>query len=386
MSEYQKVIFQAVDAPLNDKQLEFARQQSTRAEVSRWSLSVEYQYGDFGGDVDGLLRQGFDIYLQYSSYGTREIKLRLPRGMPFVEGVWSKYVDGEHLNWKSGPKGGGGILTLSPFHDTGDLDEVWETQAVVDAAIRVRERLIGGDLRALYLLWLCAADDDYNDPAEMIEPPVPHGISEFLDQGGEILSFFGLDPLLLVAAGVGVNSAPTAEPQDHAARWVNALDEQRAKDLLLQLLTGDAVGLKAGLLTEIRDSQTPDSWPTTDKQRSFEELLQKTEALRDEEDAKQARKDQAKVKREAAKAERERADRMQKMLKAPDHWLREAERIVDAKGIVNYKAAAEMLHELGEAIGGDEGDKMARDCAAGLAKKYPTLTHLKSSLRKRGLI
>lgn len=36
------VVFQAVDGPLTDKQLEFAQRQSTRAEVSRWSLSVEY--------------------------------------------------------------------------------------------------------------------------------------------------------------------------------------------------------------------------------------------------------------------------------------------------------------------------------------------------------
>jgi hypothetical protein len=42
VSEYQYVVFQAVDGPLNDKQLEFAQRQSTRAEVSRWSLSVEY--------------------------------------------------------------------------------------------------------------------------------------------------------------------------------------------------------------------------------------------------------------------------------------------------------------------------------------------------------
>ena len=51
MSEYQYVIFQAVDGPLNDKQLEFAQRQSSRAEVSRWSLSVEYQYSSFRGDI-----------------------------------------------------------------------------------------------------------------------------------------------------------------------------------------------------------------------------------------------------------------------------------------------------------------------------------------------
>jgi hypothetical protein len=287
VSEYQYVVFQAVDGPLSDEQLAFAQRQSARAEVSRWSLSVEYHYSSFRGDVDGLLRRGYDVYLQHTNYGSREIKLRLPGGTPFAKSVWAKYVDGEQLNWKSDTKGSGGILTLRPFHEAGDLDEVWETQKYLDAAIHVRERLMSGDLRALYLLWLCAADDDYNDPEEMIEPPVPHGIAESATYGGEILTFFGLDPLLLVAAGKDVNSAPTDESQDLAARWVNALDEQPAKDMLLRFLNGDTAGVKANLLAEIRDSQTPNGWPTSDKQRTLDELLQKTAAQRVEEDAKQ---------------------------------------------------------------------------------------------------
>ena len=385
MSEYQYVVFQAVDRPLNDKQLEFARRQSTRAEVSRWSLSVEYHYSSFRGDVDGLLRQGYDVYLQYTNYGSREIKLRLPRSMPFARGVWSRYVDGEQLTWKADPQGRGGILSLHPFHEPGDLEEIWELQQYLDAAIAVRDRLVSGDLRALYLLWLCAADAD-NDPAEMIEPPVPHGIAGIAPHGGELLSFFGLDPLMLVAVGKGVGSAPKDESEDHAARWVNALDEPRAKDLLLQLLTGDTSGVKASVLAEIRDSQTPDGWPTSDKQRSLDELLQRTADLRAEEEAKQARKADAKAKREAAQAERERADRMKEMLKDPDQWLREAERLVDARGTHNYKAAAEILADLREAVGGDTGDRITRRHAAHLAKKHPTLNHLKSSLRKRGLL
>lgn len=386
MSEYQYVAFQAVDGPLNDMQLEFAQRQSTRAEVSRWSLSSEYHYSSFRGDVHGLLRKGYDVYLQYTSYGSREIKLRLPGGMPIAEMVWSKYVDGQHLEWKSDAEGSGGILSLHPFHETGNFDAVQEKQPLLDALIAVRERLMIGDLRALYLLWLCAADDDYNDPAEMIEPPVPHGIAESATYGGEILTFFGLDPLLLVAAGQNVNAAPMDESQDRAARWVNAQGEQPAKDMLLRFLIGDTAGEKARLLAEIRDSQTPDVWPTSDKQRTLDELLQKTAALRAEEDAKQARQDQAKAKREAAKAERERAERMQEMLKDPDKWLRESERLVDARGTDNYKAAADILYDLREAVGGDEGDKLTRRHAVNLTTKHPTLSHLKSSLRKRGLL
>ena len=387
MSEYQYVGFQAVDRPLNDQQLEFAQRQSTRAEVTRWSLSVEYQYSSFRGDVDGLLRGGFDVYLQHSNYGTREIKLRLPHGLPFAESDWSKYVDGEQLNWAQDYQGRGGILTLHPFHETGDIEDVWESQRSLDAVIGVRERLLSGDLRALYLLWLCAADDDNNDPAEMIEPPVPHGISEVAVYGEDILSFFGLDPLLLVAAGSGVAPAPNAVSENRlVAQWIESLPNPRAKEEIHHMLVGDTASVKARLLAEIRETQNPGGWPTSDRQRSLDQLLQQTAALRAEEGKKQARQAQATAKREAAKAERERADRMKEMLKAPDKWLHEADRLVDARGTDNYKAAAEILHDLREAVGGEEGDRMARRHAAHLAKKYPTLNQLKSSLRKRGLL
>lgn len=245
---------------------------------------------------------------------------------------------------------------------------------------------MSGDLRALYLLWLCAADDDYNDPAEMIELPVPHGIAESATYGGEILSFFGLDPLLLVAAGQDVNPAPPDQSRDLAARWINALHEQPAKDMLLQLLIGDTASEKARLLAEIHDSQTSVGWPTSQKRRTLGELLEKTAALRDEEVAKQTRKNQAKAKREAEKAERDRADRMQEMLKDRDKWLRESERLVAAGGTDNYKTAADILYDLREAIGGEEGAEITRRQATNLAKKHPTLNHLKSSLRKRGLL
>jgi hypothetical protein len=38
VSEYQFVAFQAVDRPLTEKELEFARTQSSRAEITRWAF------------------------------------------------------------------------------------------------------------------------------------------------------------------------------------------------------------------------------------------------------------------------------------------------------------------------------------------------------------
>ena len=384
MSEYQFVTFRAVDAPLDDKQLAFAERQSSRAEVTRWSLTCEYDYSSFRGDVDGLLRHGYDVYLQYTDYGCREIRLRLPRGLSFAKSVWSKYVDNELLRWNSDAKGSGGILTVCPFHES--LDYVWEDEEYLDEVIWIRDRLLKGDLRALYVLWLCAAGDENYDPRELIEPPVPHGIAAIAKHCEELLSFFGLDPLSLLAAGEDLPDAPPERDRNPVDHWLSTLDEQLAKERLRRLLDGDTASEKARLLAEIRDSASPADWPTTNKQRSFDELRQRTVALRELENEKQAREALLKAQRDSEKAKRQRASRLKEMAKAPDKWLAEAARLVDARGTLNYKAAAETLYDLREAIGGTEGDQLARRHAAKLMKKYPSLNHLKAALRKRGLL
>lgn len=387
MSEYQYVEFQAIDRPLNDKQFEFAQQQSSRAEVSRRSLTVEYHYSSFNGDIDGLLRNGFDVFLLYSNYGPREIRLRLPDGSPFEKHVWSKFVDGEGLKWSKDVKGKGGILALSPYDESSDLESIWDFPQYVDAAIQVRERLMAGDLRALYLLWLCAADDDNNDPDETIEPPAPHGMAELPGHSEKLLTFFGLDTLLLKAAAEGVDSAPASVSQDKILEdWAWSLSAERSKSLLTRFLVEDSQVIKTETIAEIREAQSPISWPTTEKKRTFSQLLEICKVLRSNENMIRQREADVKAKREAAKAEKERQARMKEMVASPATWLAKAEKMADARGTNNYKAAADILADLREAVGGEEGDKIARRHASLLAKKYPTLNQLKASLRKRGLL
>lgn len=385
MSEYQYVVFQALDRPLDDKQLKFAERQSSRADVSRWSFCVDYNYSSFRGDVDGLLRRGYDVHLMYTNYGDREIKLRFPFGLPFEKKTWSQYV-GKNLVWKPDKKGCGGILSLAPFHESGELDEVWDFDRYLSAAVRVRERMIVGDLRALYVLWLCAADDSDVDPHEIIEPPVPHGLIGAQDWCSDLLEFFGLDSLMLAAASEDVGETP---PQATIAQivndWTECLDNDRAKDLLRDFLIDDTAAIKATLMAEIRSASEVTAWPTTNKRRTLQELFEQSDRLRLKERQKQIRKQEAKAKREAAKAERQRQERMKQMVKDPRKWLRETDNLAAARGTDNYNIAADLLADLREALG-EDGENLSRNQAAKLVKRHPTLNRLKSSLRKRNLL
>jgi hypothetical protein len=325
------------------------------------------------------------VFLQYTNYGDRKIKMRLPNGLPFEKKLWSKYVDGERLSWKKDAKKSAGILSLHPFHE--ELDEIWDLEGYVDAAVRVRQQLIEGDLRALYVLWLCAADDDYEDACGVIEPPVPSGVGELVDTCGEFLDFFGLDPLLLQAAGEGAGKGPDVGSREQQIRnWVAGISAVQARSHTEALLLGDPSAVKAELLATIRDSAETTAWPTVQMGRTLATLVERTEALRRDQSAKEERQRKAKEKRAAAKAERERRKRMKQMLEDPKQWLRKAGQLVDERGTDNYRAAADILADLREAIGGDEGEKITRKHAAHLAKKHPTLNVLKSSLRKRGLL
>jgi len=386
MSEYEYVGFRAIDRPLSDAELEFAERQSTRAEVTRRTFDVEYHYSSFHGDVERMLCGGYDIYLTYSNYGTRNIKLRFSRGLPLANKATVPYLDDEMLTWKKDRKGEGGILSVNPYIEEA-LEPIFDFEKFFDAASHVRQLLLNGDLRGLYLLWLCVSIDDRADATEWIEPRVPHGLGQIPEMASELLNFFDSDPLLLRAAASGVPDIGPDTPADRAVgHWLETLSAKEAKRIVERLVNEDSARVKSDVLSAFHDANSDVDWPCTTVGRTVAELFEQHDVLCREENARQERQAKAKEKRKAAKAERERRARMKEMTASPQIWLDHVDNMVSQRGTQNYRDAAELLADLRDAIGGDHGDKIAQSHAARLIKKYPTLNVLKSSLRKRGLV
>ena len=157
-------------------------------------------------------------------------------------------------------------------------------------------------------------------------------------------------------------------------------------DGLLRFLREEPAGVRAELLAQIRDAVPAAAWPTTTRGRTLAELDEATTPLRRQETQRQQTAAAAAAKRAAARAEKERQARMKEMVADPEAWITKAERMVAARGTDNYEAAADILHDLREAIGVPEGTRLAKTCAHALTKTHPTLNMLKSSLRKRGLL
>lgn len=384
MSEYQYLAFRAVDHPLTDRALEFSRQQSTRAHITRWSFENEYHFGDFHGDADGMLRRGFDVHLHYANFGIRSVAIRLPNGLPCKKSVWSMYTGINALFWNKDKSGKGGILKLQPYFDPGEIDEIISPEEYVDSLVTIRERLISGDLRALYLFWLCATIDSEFDLSELSEPPVPDGLDAADESSKTLLEFFGHDPFIIQAAAAGAPSAPPANAHEQQIlKRIDNLDEASAKKLLREFIMNDTATVKSRFLAEI---QSHEKWPTVDLGRTLGDLFDRAQILREECNAKLHRQREAVEKRAAEKKELERQKRMKTMIDDPRQWLGKATKFVEGRGVANYAAAAEILADLREAVGGADGELIAHEHATMLTKKNPRLNRLKSELRKRNLL
>ena len=170
MSEYQHISFRAIDGPVSDKNLEFMRRQSSRAEITAWSFENEYHFGDFHGDAAAMLRRGYDFHLHYANFGIRTLMIRLPNGLPDAQAV-KPYLDNEALYFLKDKRGAGGILCIEPSYEPGDLDDLWGLEELIDRLLPLRAEIIDGDMRPFYLAHLAVACDYNHDPNEVEEGP-----------------------------------------------------------------------------------------------------------------------------------------------------------------------------------------------------------------------
>jgi hypothetical protein len=113
MSEHQRVAFRAIDGPVSEKNLEYMRRQSSRAEITPWSFDNEYHFGDFGGDAAEMLRRGYDLHLHYANFGIRRLLIPLPHGLPDVEAA-KPYLGKDSVEFVQDKQGPGGILSNEP--------------------------------------------------------------------------------------------------------------------------------------------------------------------------------------------------------------------------------------------------------------------------------
>ena len=375
MSEYQYVGFRAIDSGVSEKNLQYMRQQSTRATITPWSFENEYHYGDFHGHAVEMLHRGYDIHLHYANYGIRMLLIRLPGGLPDAKAA-KPYLNDESLRFRKDERGHGGILEIQPFHQPGDLDELWDLSELLDRLVSLRSEILDGDLRPLYLAHLAICSDGEHDPEETVEAPVPAGLQEPTHAQLALAELYGISESLIAAAAQ--ESAPLPAATDRRTRYAEWLagQQEKQKDAWLAELLGDPrSSIRPEIMAEFAEASQTERWPTVQAGRTIAQL----EAIANDIHHKEQR-------RAADKAARQRAKLLKKMAADPTPYLRRTDQLVAERSTDSYRQAAEILADLREALAGTKESGLAEKQALKLKTKHPKLNRLTGALREQGFV
>jgi hypothetical protein len=231
--------------------------------------------------------------------------------------------------------------------------------------IAIRDELIRGDRRALYLGWLATLpnrgrirddddEDDENQDDDTREPPVPPGLAKPSGALRALADFLRIDPNLLeVAAAASAGEPPAAPARSDLARWVKTLPTADKDAYLTRFVAeeGDHA-LRAELANRFRETTAPrpaakvKGKTSGDGRRTVAELLAARDALAREKSRRKAEEQariQARREREEAEARTLHLDQLAR--REPDAW-REVDQLIAAKKPRDYDRAVALLVDL----------------------------------------
>lgn len=341
MSEYQYYEWQRLEGPLTAAEQKAVDALSSHIEVNAMQASVSYNWGDFRHDPLTVLAKYFDAYLYFANWGSFDLAFSFPKGL-IDAAVLEVYFDEDHVNIQEIE--GKLVLKFEKRDDDGYGGDYGE-QNHLSTLSRLRDDIIQGDHRVLYIAWLNAMagqadwyeededdpDNFYNDP----EPPVPAGLNELSLPLQIFMDAFEVDPFLVSAAA---ERSPRLIPLKKTAfdSAINKLSRQEADDFLLKVANAEP-GAVAALRKRLRSFDQPREKSQTEP-RTIGELLKRAEEL-----------EEIEKKRVTEERQKNHIARMNKLEKEePQLWL-DVERVLTGGSKISvYDEATEILGKLYE--------------------------------------
>lgn len=300
MSEYQYYEFLAIDEPLTPKQIAELRACSSRASITPASFVNDYQWGNLKGDPVDWMRRYFDAHVYVANWCTCLLYLRVPKRAFDAETlrafktktVFS--VEQTKTHW----------LLEWGLDESDNYDRFAEEdgRGWMGRLTPLRDELLRGDMRPLYLGWLAGVSVGEVDE-KATEPQPPPGLSRLTAAQQSLAEFLEVDEDLLAVAGLSdqQDSKPDSERDAELDVWIAALPVAEKSAMLKLLLSGNAQQaerkLKLRFLAWQREQQ-PVAKPET-RRRTVAEL-RKLAAF-----ATEARKGQEALQRKKAEAEQQ---------------------------------------------------------------------------------
>ena len=374
MSEYQYYEFRAIDNPLTESQKADVSKLSSRAYVTSHSASFVYNYSDFPGNTEKLMATYFDAMLYMANWGTRQLIFRFPATLVDKKqfGIYciSEETDIRATNDKKH------IILEFDFHDEDQADWI-EGEGWLDDLIELREEIINGDFRVLYLAWLKAAKNAYlmeDIESNTLEPPVPDGLGNLSTAQQAFIRYLEINKAMIAVA-----SQNSAEIQNkfHFEAYIEQLPLAEQHDYLIRLSRGEK-NLSALLNKRIQEFSCQESQHQEDEninRRTISALIESSKIWQDNK-----KKEELQETKLARQRELERFAPKKNMI-----WDK-IERLIEEKKATAYKNAIDHLKDLRDLAEYQGKLKKFSDRLANIKQTYSNRPALIRRMREAKLI
>jgi len=330
MSEYQYYEFKSIDKSLSQSEKDEVSSWSSRALVTNSSATFEYHYSDFPQDSLKVVEKYFDAMFYVANWGTRRLIFKIPQA--FLDKSVKQYcAEGLEIYdskgfilidiWLEDDEGGGWI----------------EGEGMLNSLITLRNDLMSGDYRCLYLVWLKVSTEsvlsDHGTVDENgLEPELPNGLKDMNGALEEFIDIFGIDRDVIAAASE--KSEPTLQPAtvDYTNR-IKQLTEEEKNKWLIRLVNNETL-LSQKFKQHFR---TPKAVHGKVSNRTVKEIVEASFHLKEQ-----------RKKREFLDKEEQRLEKLRKIENQESSLWRDVYSLIDQKKPKSYDEAILLLKSLKE--------------------------------------
>jgi len=342
MSEYQYYEFVAIDRPLTKKEVAELRACSSRAMITSTGFVNDYQWGDLKADPADWMERYFDAFVYTANWCSCRFALRLPHEA-FSKAQLKSFTSGFSLT--ADHAGTHWIMTWS-LNEGQNYDRFdQETgQGWMGRLIPLRDELLRGDLRPLYLGWLAGVSAGEVDD-DMVEPEVPPGLSTLSAAQQALVEFLEIDVDLVEAASAA--SPPDWQDDDSVEVWVEELARHDIHYVLNLLLLGASHQAERWAKSSFRTwqkasgSSEPLSLPLR-QVAALRAMAEKANKLRQEQEAIEYARHEAKQRKQRE------AYLRQLLINAEQHW-KTIDQLAERGTASGYEAAKCAIVDLADA-------------------------------------
>ncbi|MBL8132778.1 MAG: hypothetical protein JNL42_13035 [Anaerolineae bacterium] len=375
MSEYQYYEFHALDRPLTSEAQAEMHRLSSRVNLTATSASFAYNYGDFRGDPYLVLAEHFDAMLYITNWGMRQLMFRFPLHI-IPDDVMKAYQVADSLEWSA--EGEYVILNIELREEEPDYEWI-EGEGLLAGLVQVRDDVLRGDYRALYLAWLMIAsyeldflEEEDEAEAALTEPEVPPNLQALSPALRNFINFFGIDADLVTAAA---QTSPKAEKNSaKLSAYLDQLAAAEQRSFLERLLKSEPHldVVLANRLRELSDAETG-TLPAGER-RTIRQLVTASQSVR-----------QQRLDAERQEAEIIHMKKLGKIAQQQDRLWGQIPALINQKRANTYEEAVSILKDLRDLAAHQQRLAEFQEKLAAIRSQYPTLQGLHRRLKEARL-